>query len=119
MATIISRVGFCDSCCKNQNPRTGIYYVVMGATNGWHIYKAQNMTRFIGYVPMNYKLIKVIGENVIYEKLCSIHGCGMDVYWEPSQQCYKFDQGKWERGMMTLNQWNCLQQIKHDEQYEI
>lgn len=119
MGTIITRIGFCDNCFRNQNPRTGILFVVMGAKNGWHIYKAQNMTRFIGYVPMNYKLIKVIGENVIYEKLCSIHKCGMFVYWEPSIQNYKFDQGDWERGMMTLKEWNALQQLKDDRQYTI
>lgn len=117
--TIITRIGFCENCYRNNNPRTGIYYVVMGAKNGWHVYKAQNMTRFIGYVPMNYKLIKSIGENVIYEKLCSIHDCGMDVYWNPQNQCYNFDQGKWERGIMTINQWNSLQQMKRDNQYLI
>ncbi len=119
MATIISRVGFCDNCYKNQNPRTGIYFVVMGAKNGWHIYQAQNMTRYVGYVPMNYKLIKTIGENIVYERLCSIHECGVEVYWDPSNQCYKFDQRAWQRGMMTTKEWNSLQMYKHDDDYEI
>lgn len=117
METIITRVGFCDNCCKNRNPRTGIFFVVMGTT-GWHILKSKAMGK-IGFVPMNYKLIKTIGENVVYEKLCSIHDCGMEVFYDSNRQSYQFIQGKWGRGVMSVKTWNALQQYKHDGDYSI
>lgn len=113
--TIISRVGFCDSCSKSSNPRTGGYFVVVGS-KGWHIYKAQRMGK-IGFVPINYHILKAIGENIVYETLCST--CGVDVYWDSESSSYKFDLHDWTRGMMTLKDWNALQQYKHDLDYEI
>ena len=115
--TVIARVGFCEQCFINQHPRTGIFFVVAGK-KGWHIYKAQAMGK-IGYVPTNYRLIKSIGENIVYEKICGIHGCGVNVYFDNSQQMYRFDFLNWQRGIMDNKSWNALVTYKRDEDYLI
>lgn len=115
MHTIITRVGFCERCSRNSNPRSGLFYVVHGDT-GWHVYKSTSLGK-IGFVPTNYKLIKVIGQNVVYEKLCSIHNCGVYVYYDNIKQNYQFDQLNWQRGMLSITTWNALQQYKHDKDY--
>lgn len=117
MSTIICRVGFCSQCYKAQRPRTDNFFVVHGTT-GWHVMLAQHLGN-PGFVPTLYRLVKVIGENVVYEKLCSMHDCGTDVYYHSTSQEYRFDLGEWERGMMTLETWNALVQYKHDTDYHI
>lgn len=115
--TTITRVGFCEACFKAQRPRTDNFFVARG-TNGWHIMQAKRIGN-IGYTPHLYRLIKVIGENVVYEKMCTMHSCGTDIYYDSLSQNYKFLLGKWERGMMTLSDWNSLQKYKHDKDYQI
>lgn len=115
--TIITRVGFCEACFKAQRPRTDNFFVAMGK-NGWHIMQAKHIGN-IGFTPHLYKLIKSIGQNIIYEKMCSMHDCGTEVYWSQQHQNYRFDLGSWEKGMMLLSDWNSLQKYKHDEDYQI
>lgn len=117
MKTIITRVGWCMDCYKAQRPRTGNFFVAKGDT-GWHVMLANHIGNS-GFTPHLYKLIKVVGENIIYEKLCSLHDCGTDVYFHSASQSYRFDLGKWDRGVMKLTDWNKLVVYKHDPQFEI
>lgn len=117
MSTIITRVGWCSKCYKAQRPRTDNFFVTMGTT-GWHVMLAKHIGN-IGFVPTLYKLIKTVGQNVIFEQLCSMHECGVEVYYVPSTDKYNFRLGEWKRGMMELKTWNSLQQYKHDTDYEI
>lgn len=114
---IITRVGWCLDCFKAERPRTDNFFVARG-TNGWHVMKANHIGN-LGYTPHLYRSIKIIGENVVYEKMCAMHSCGTDIYYDSLSQNYKFVLGKWERGMMTLSDWNSLQHYKHDPQFEI
>lgn len=113
----MTRVGWCSHCYKAQRPRTDNLFVAKG-TNGWHVMKANHIGN-IGYTPHLYKLIKAIGENVVYESMCAMHDCGVEVFFVPSTDRYNFRLGEWQRGMMTLKTWNSLQQYKHDPDYEI
>ena len=114
MKTIITRVGFCSSCYKAQRPRSGNFFVVKG--KDWHIMKSGHIGN-TGFVPFLYKLIKVVGDNVIYEKLCSLNDCGTEVFYIPSSDSYDFRLGKWERGMMDIKTWNALAKYKRDSDY--
>lgn len=119
MDTIITRVGFCPKCYKAERPRTDNFFVVMG-NSGWHIMKAAHIGN-IGFTPHIYKVVKVDQDrkNVIYQKICSMHDCGTEVYWSTSQNAYQFHIDKGEREIMTIENWNALVMYKRDLDYEI
>lgn len=117
METILTRVGFCPDCCRADRPRTDNFFVAMGST-GWHVMVAKRIGK-PGYVPTLYRLIKALGENVIYEKLCGMHDCGVEVFYNSTTDRYNFHLGKWERGVMTTKNWNSLQAYKHDLDFEV
>lgn len=118
METIITRVGFCKDCEKDMRPHYDSLFAVIGKTNHYHIYKSNSLGR-IGFVPHFYKLIKVIGQNVVYEKCCGMHSCGVDIYFSHDIQDYQFAmyRDKWVRGMMDLVSWNALVKYKDDEYF--
>lgn len=109
---MISRVGWCQRCQREMRPKTGHHFVVAGA-KAFHVYQAEH-TVYNGFVPYFYKLVKSIGENVVYERLCGIHECGVEVYWDSQNYKYKFvmKEHLWERGIMPLTTWNALVMFK-------
>lgn len=118
--TMISRVGFCDRCAKEQRPKTDQCFVVVG--KNFHVLFADHIGHF-GYTPHFYRLIKTIGngDRVKYERLCGMEGCGTIVWWDQANQKYKFKMNDylWEPGIMKLSDWNSLVLYKHDYDYEI
>lgn len=117
METIITRVGYCPHCNEAMRPHYDSQFAVVGKTGRYHIYIANSLGR-IGFVPHFYKLIKVIGQNVVYEKSCAMHGCGTDIYFDNEKQNYQFYIQGYERGIMDLTSWNALVQY-HDDGYFI
>ena len=115
---MISRVGYCVRCAKERRPITDQKFVVVG-TN-FHIYSASHIGMF-GYTPHFYRLLKVIGNNVKYERLCGMEDCGTIVWWDSQNQKWKFNLQNylWETGLMPLVSWNGLVLYKHDTDYEI
>ena len=111
----ITRVGFCAHCFKERNPRTGQAFFAQGATETFHIYYAERNGE-IGYTPHIYELIKVIGGNVVYRKMCTIENCGL--YLDHKTGEFWLYESQWQRGIMTLNQWNSLVVFK-DTGYKI
>lgn len=111
---VISRVGYCDKCAKAERPRHDSFFVVCGS-HGWHVYRSKGIGK-PGYVPTLYRLIKAIGENIVYEKQCSMHDCSVEIEYRSGM--YHFTLGKWERGMMTRESWNALCNLK-DTGYEV
>ena len=116
MSTKITRVGWCSACYKAGRPHYDNFFVAWGS-HGWHVMLAKRMGR-AGFTPHIYRLIKVIGENVIYESICAMHDCGVEVFHVPAKNSYNFRLGEWERGMMELKQWNNLVLLK-DTGYEV
>ncbi len=50
-----------------------------------------------------------------------MHDCGTQVWWDNTNRkdAYSLDEYKYERGIMTLKDWNSLIMYKHDFDYEI
>lgn len=108
--TILTRPGWCEECSKKERPRINDQFIVMGS-RGWHMYIAE-FNRPPGFTPHLYKLVKVIGENVVYEYLCCMHNCGCDIYYDQQKQGYQFQlhDSQWKRGILPIKDWNALQQ---------
>ena len=113
--TRITRVGFCSYCAKEHRPKTNQAFVAIGATNDYHIYFALH-NGIEGYVPHLYELKKVIGENVVYRKMCAMNGCALKVNLQTGE--FFLPDDYWERGIMTITQWNGLVLFK-DTGYKI
>ena len=112
--TMISRVGFCEHCFHLRKPRTNQVYCVIGATGTYHLYYADR-NGVIGFTPHIYDLLKVVGTNVVYRKICVMDSCGLDIdttgeFW--------LEKDHWQRGIMTIECWNALQKFK-DTGYKI
>lgn len=116
--TTISRVHYCAECAKNRNPRTGQLFAVMGTT-GWHVYQAQQ-NGTIGFTPAVYRIVKVIGENVVCEAVCAMNDCGFEIRYNKEDNMYSFTQiVDWKRNILTLKEWNDMVLYKHDPDYEL
>lgn len=116
--TIISRVGHCAFCEKAGRPHYDSTFAVIGRTGQYHMYIANRIGK-IGYTPHFYRLIKTIGQNVVYEKSCAMHGCGVDIYFDNEVQDYQFIlyEDSWQRGIMELKDWNALVQYKDPDYF--
>lgn len=113
----ICRTGFCEWCQKENRPHTGQRAMVQG-NHGYHVITANHVPRWYGFTPHLYKIHKVIGENIVYKRLCCMDGCG--VYLEFNQERNVFDyflEDNWVRGMMTIADWNALCTYKRDTDY--
>ena len=117
----ISRVGFCEKCFKKGNPKDGQYYSVVG-TNNIYVRIAEKTKGWnTGFVPHFYSIVKVIGQNVIYEKSCGIHECGghVTIYTnENEKETATWTIDETTRGVMTIEQWNSLVKYK-DKSYHL
>jgi hypothetical protein len=114
--TLISRVGFCEECFRKQQPREGTYYCVVGDKNFYVLISNHISSARLGFTPHFYNLVKVIGQNVIYEKSCGIHNCGGHVTMKDDKATWTFD--KKERCVVTIEQWNAMVRYK-DESYHL
>lgn len=116
--TTLSRVCFCEQCYKGYKPQKGQLFLVHG-THGFHVRSAiRNGTR--GYSPHVIRLVKTIGENVVYEKRCGIHFCGVILEYKETKNDFVFDYlGEWQRGIISIQEWNAWVQYKNDPQYQI
>jgi len=108
---MICRVGFCPHCKERRRPKTDDAFVAIGAKGDYHVYYADHNGE-LGFVPHIYELLKVIGENVIYRKICTMHDCGTEIDLRYIPPPFVFKKEAWERGMMTITSWNALQQLK-------
>ena len=112
--TIITRVGWCDQCFKENRPHSQDSFLVYGSyRNDYHLKIAQgNGVR--GFVPTIYKLVKVIGTNCIIDYACSF--CDANI-WQ-GQDAWNYSV-TWKRMMMDVNNWNSLCLYKNDNDYTI
>lgn len=119
--TIITRIGFCSLCFKEHRPHIEDLFLTFGS-NGYHLrYATRN--GLWGFCPHIYKLIKVIGENVVVERACAMYGCDVDREWklDPSGDYWLYGvlTHAWKRQIYTLAQWNALVLWKNELQYRI
>ncbi len=111
--TIITRLGFCESCSKTQAPKSGQNFIAYGSkSKSFKVLTAQRNGK-VGYVPFMYKLDKVLGENVVVLKSCAMYPCGANRELTPDNQWFYFIK-EYERQIWTLAQWNSLVELKHN-----
>ncbi len=117
----ITRVGFCPRCELTRRPKTGDLFVAFGSTSkNYHLLEAERYGKS-GFVPTIYKA-KFVGENVIVHKACGMYSCGADKRRTKEGYVYFIREDSWKREVWTLETWNALVRLKHDEftqMYEI
>jgi hypothetical protein len=107
-AFIITRIGFCPECEKNERLKTDQSFLVYGHVHGWQVHRALRNSPYCGYVPHMYRLEKTIGENVIVYRVCGVAGCKAE--WKVINGIYNLVIGTndWERQVMTKKSWEAL-----------
>jgi len=108
-----SRIGYCPCCAKERRPLTNQLFVVHG-TNGFHIYEALRVGE-LGYTPHIYVVKKRLGENIVVERICGMHDCGMNVKWDDNTGNWKiaYHASQWRRFVFSIEQWNALVNLKN------
>lgn len=114
---ILTRCGFCESCYKSHRPSLKDLFAVIGNTGVYHIYSSRGANAH-GITPHFYKLIKVIGSNVVVESICAMDGCGIDIEDCAPDKIFYFRKEQWNRSIITLEQWNSLVMLR-DSGYQI
>ena len=116
--SIITRVGWCEECAKQQRPKTGNHFLAYGfAHQSFHMEVAERYGR-IGFVPHIYKLDKKLGENLVVLKSCAMYGCGVDRKREHNDNWFYFIKA-YQREVWEVGQWNALLHYKRDKDYII
>lgn len=116
--TIISRVGFCQECQKQSRPRQGSFFCVSGE-HGFHKGISNHRpTTLHGFTPHFYQLIKVLGENVIYEKSCGMHNCVKGGHFAHEKEGWSWTFDYFERIVCTIEEWNNIVRYK-DKGYQL
>lgn len=116
--TLITRVGFCPDCFKRNRPRTDQMYIVHGTTHDVDVLKYATKIGIRGFTPHIYELEKVIDRTVIYRSICTMHLCGIDIFFHKQGWNFMFRDDMWKRGATTIENWNALVQFKRTG-YEI
>lgn len=119
--TILTRHGFCPLCSVNNLPKSGTQFKTIGAKGTVHMKKCEHNPRWAGYTPHLYYKVKQIGENVVYERICCVVGCGIIKVANDEEQVWEYleKEDRWVRGIMTLTDWNSLVMYKKDLDYFI
>lgn len=117
--TTITRVGFCPKCAKESRPRTGQAFRAFGSSRNKYFVAEAARSGLPGFVPFIYKMDKLLGENVILHRICSMDECG--AHWEKENGVWKIypNHDRWERLVYSLTTWNALVLYKHDPMYLI
>lgn len=118
--TILTRHGFCPLCSVNNLPKSGTMFKVVGR-KGSHMKVCEHNPRWAGYTPHLYRLIKALGENIVYERICCVVDCGIIKVANDEEQVWEYieKEDHWVRGIMTLTDWNSLVMYKKDLDYFI
>lgn len=102
--TTLSLVSFCPHCFASGQPKFGTPFVVFGShSKKFHIYQVEHRGQ-VGFVPCIVELVKVVGQNVIYNQTCSI--CGVKIWEDGGDGELRFMITKRERKVLTLEIWN-------------
>lgn len=119
-SNFICRIGYCEVCAREQRPKSGQQYLVVGE-EGFHLYFAWRNAPIFGFGPHLYKIHKIIGQNVVYDTWCSMYPCGIareENIADNSIDYFPNENAK-RRGIMLLSDWNALVQYKNDFDYLI
>lgn len=117
--TIICRTGWCGKCAKEQRPQYNQRFMAVGE-HGYHLYYVETTHRWYGFTPHLYQA-KIIGDNVVYERLCCMENCGVEIYANEKERCfdYFFNKENIIKNITTLKNWNALVMYKNDQDYFI
>lgn len=117
--TIISRLGYCPDCAKEKIPKTGQSFLVMGSKSGKLKALIAVRNGRAGFVPFTYRLKKVKENEVFYQRICGMCGCGVVTSKEEEKTFLSFNDEKWSGWIRTsLSNWNSLVMFK-DTGFEI
>ena len=118
--TIICRTSFCPYCLKAGRPHIGDMFFAHGSYNDKFHIRYAGINGIPGFTPFNYRIIKVIGENIILERSCAMLDCGIN-FWVNNDKAVEFfiRPEAWQRLTWPLTRWNGLVLWKNDKTYFI
>lgn len=118
MGDIITRTGYCDRCFKEARPRESNVVLLYGTdTNNFIVHDANRSSKWKGFVPMIYRVEKVIHTKVIAWRACSIYGCGVYMEQTKAGEWYSVRTEAWERFIYSYEEWSALVNFKDHSYY--
>lgn len=111
--TMITRVGYCPICAREQRPKTGQQFIVFGdrSKSFKGVRAVRNGNR--GFTPHIYEFHRMIDNTIYFTKTCCMNGCGAYLTTERDRQFIYLDDEKQEEGYSTIKNWNYLVTFKN------
>lgn len=118
--TVICRVAFCPKCYAANRPKASQLFLVHGSFHDQENIRYALKHGVRGFTPHLYeRLGNPINNTVVYRSLCTMHGCGVDIFVTTGNKFdWLFQDSEWVSGTLPLHQWNALVVFKNTG-YEI
>ena len=115
----ISRIHHCKKCEDYRRPKVDDVFAVKGGTSGILMVKRARIYEGCvkGMTPHLIIMKKVIDDNVVYESVCSIIGCGMSLSQNENGDYDVVVEERYKH-VISIKDWNALQTFTNTD-YEI
>lgn len=109
----LCRTQYCPICAANGRPYMGDVFVLYGRTSGnILIDECQDRVkaRDYGFTPHLLTILDrdLKNKQVVIEKVCAMHGCGITLYETDEEENYEFVVNRKSITLLSLKQWNDL-----------
>jgi len=104
---------FCEDCWKAGRSLLGVPFIVYGSTSGQYRILEGERYGVTGYTPQLVIFIRTEGENVLYQTVCGVQGCGVTIKTDNFIIETKYTH------VIPINQWQALVHRYKDTGYEV
>lgn len=116
--TAISRIMYCPNCYNEGYPRTGELFILWGSRRRYFFIQEAQRKGVRGFTPHILTYIGLDEKGLAkIEVTCGMNGCGVNI--SQSKTGYNFAIKSKRFMRLPVPDWNCLQFLKDDPQFEI
>lgn len=110
---VVCRDLFCEDCWKADRRLLGVQFIVYGSTSKqYRILEGENYG-VRGFTPHIVIFIRTEGQNVLYQTICAVQGCGVSIKTDNFIIETKYTH------VIPMHQWQALVHRYKDTGYEV